>query len=297
MTADAKVGLLLGLFFIAIIAFLVNGLPNFIRQEHPTVAEAAIKTPSGQDMVPTFRLDEMPHRLHPPRQQPTHPDEPTHLPLKTDTPTPDPKVVVFTPNPHPPKKAAVPSKPIEINSNDLYTPKPEPIVAVKTQSHTVKSGELLSTIAKQYYGDEQGNRFVVIQKLYEANSQVLSSPDKVFEGDKLVIPSLDQLLGTTTQSAQSSQSSQSAQAQVNPASQKPAESKNLLSKFPDVFKKVIGKDKQQVSEYVVQEKDSLWSIAQAKLGDGNRYKEIARLNKIKNVDNVPCGVHLKIPAK
>jgi hypothetical protein len=34
MTADAKVGLLLGLFFIVIIAFLVNGLPNFIQEEN-----------------------------------------------------------------------------------------------------------------------------------------------------------------------------------------------------------------------------------------------------------------------
>ena len=31
MTTDAKVGLLLGLVFIVIIAFLINGLPDFLR--------------------------------------------------------------------------------------------------------------------------------------------------------------------------------------------------------------------------------------------------------------------------
>ena len=33
MTADAKIGLLLGLVFIVIIAFLINGLPNFFKSE------------------------------------------------------------------------------------------------------------------------------------------------------------------------------------------------------------------------------------------------------------------------
>ena len=45
MTADAKVGLLLGLFFIVIIAFLVNGLPNFIQKENTSPPNAAIVTP------------------------------------------------------------------------------------------------------------------------------------------------------------------------------------------------------------------------------------------------------------
>ena len=31
MTTDAKVGLLLGLVFIVIIAFLINGLPDFLK--------------------------------------------------------------------------------------------------------------------------------------------------------------------------------------------------------------------------------------------------------------------------
>jgi hypothetical protein len=33
MTADAKVGLLLGLVFIVLIAFLINGLPGFLNPE------------------------------------------------------------------------------------------------------------------------------------------------------------------------------------------------------------------------------------------------------------------------
>ena len=33
MTSDAKVGLLLGLVFIVIIAFLINGLPNILKND------------------------------------------------------------------------------------------------------------------------------------------------------------------------------------------------------------------------------------------------------------------------
>jgi hypothetical protein len=38
MTSDAKVGLLLGLFFIFVIAFIINGLPRF-RSDTNTVIQ------------------------------------------------------------------------------------------------------------------------------------------------------------------------------------------------------------------------------------------------------------------
>jgi hypothetical protein len=61
MTADAKVGLLLGLFFIVIIAFLVNGLPNFIHEKDTSTTSVSIvtglceaaygRTPSRNDRI------------------------------------------------------------------------------------------------------------------------------------------------------------------------------------------------------------------------------------------------------
>jgi len=50
--------------------------------------------------------------------------------------------------------------------------------------HTVRSGETLSSIARQYYGDD--NKWHVI---YEANRSIIGSdPDRLREGMKLVIP-------------------------------------------------------------------------------------------------------------
>jgi nucleoid-associated protein YgaU len=77
----------------------------------------------------------------------------------------------------------------------------------------------------------------------------------------------------------------------------PSPSERLLKKFSGMFDQVDKKEAASISEYTVQEGDSLWSIAQQNLGDGNRYKEIARLNKnkIKSANDVVIGTRLIIP--
>ncbi len=57
--------------------------------------------------------------------------------------------------------------------------------AAKSQrTYTVKSGDTLSAIAKQHLGD--GNKYM---KIYEANRDQLSDPDKIKPGQVLKIPS------------------------------------------------------------------------------------------------------------
>ena len=51
--------------------------------------------------------------------------------------------------------------------------------------YTVKSGDTLSKIAKQHYGD--ANRYSAI---FEANKPMLSDPDKIYPGQTLRIPRL-----------------------------------------------------------------------------------------------------------
>ncbi|MHC4648085.1 MAG: LysM peptidoglycan-binding domain-containing protein, partial [Planctomycetota bacterium] len=52
-------------------------------------------------------------------------------------------------------------------------------------------------------------------------------------------------------------------------------------------------------EYVVCEDDNLWRIAAEHLGDGNRYKEIVRLNAgiLENENTVIPGMRLKLPLR
>lgn len=49
------------------------------------------------------------------------------------------------------------------------------------------------------------------------------------------------------------------------------------------------------NEYVVKDKDTLWRIAQQKLGNGNRYPEIAKLNNLTNPNLIRVGQVLKLP--
>jgi nucleoid-associated protein YgaU len=64
--------------------------------------------------------------------------------------------------------------------NDLMTVR-EP--ADTSQYHTVVGGDTLSAIAKKYYGN--ANEY---PKIFEANTPMLSSPDRIYPGQLLRIP-------------------------------------------------------------------------------------------------------------
>jgi LysM repeat protein len=58
-----------------------------------------------------------------------------------------------------------------------------PAAAASAQKYTVKSGDTLSKIAKQFYGSADA-----YMKIFEANKNQLSDPDKIKPGQELVIP-------------------------------------------------------------------------------------------------------------
>jgi nucleoid-associated protein YgaU len=62
---------------------------------------------------------------------------------------------------------------------DPSLPAPKP----KEQAYTVQSGDTLSKISKQFYGD--ANKYM---KIFEANRDQLNDPDKIKPGQVLKIP-------------------------------------------------------------------------------------------------------------
>lgn len=60
------------------------------------------------------------------------------------------------------------------------------VPAPEARYHTVVSGDWLSKIAKEVYGD--ANKYNVI---FEANKPMLTDPDKIYPGQVLRIPNLD----------------------------------------------------------------------------------------------------------
>ncbi|MDW5288460.1 LysM peptidoglycan-binding domain-containing protein [Formosa sp. PL04] len=51
--------------------------------------------------------------------------------------------------------------------------------------HTVKSGDTLGKIAKQYYGNASK-----YQDIFKANSDILKNPDLIYPDQELIIPNL-----------------------------------------------------------------------------------------------------------
>lgn len=136
----------------------------------------------------------------------------------------------------------------------------------KKQIYVVGKDENLTTIALQVYGKVEGKKYKNIQAIYKANKDNMPSIDVVYQGQKLVIPhlpgesvSVERIAGNST--ARRNQST-------------PVKSRGQV--------------------YLVQKDDSLWDIAEAKLGSGLRYKEIKKLNGLKS-DTINEGQKLRLP--
>jgi nucleoid-associated protein YgaU len=78
-----------------------------------------------------------------------------------------------------------PAPPVRSNPAPPVGPAPPPpSVNATTRKHTVASGDTLSKIAQQYYGDR--SKF---QQIFEANRDVMSDPNRLPKvGTELKIP-------------------------------------------------------------------------------------------------------------
>ena len=84
-------------------------------------------------------------------------------------------------------RAGVPERPLSPRIQDLSPPQNTPVETrqkIKTNLlHIVRSGETLSEIAQDYLGSSRHWR-----RLLEANRQVLTDPNKIRPGMKIVVP-------------------------------------------------------------------------------------------------------------
>lgn len=68
--------------------------------------------------------------------------------------------------------------------NDVYFT--APAAEEVTEYYVVQSGDSLSKIAKQYYGDA-----MKYPEIFEANREVIKDPNLIYPGQKLRIPKID----------------------------------------------------------------------------------------------------------
>jgi nucleoid-associated protein YgaU len=286
MTSDAKIGLLLGLVFIFIIAFVVNGLPGFLRGKPSN--DLTTEVVKGSEAKPIAQMErqisaEVTDQNVPYRMSVSNNPQISNVRQTTGGVAGVQPAVDASGTTGRITNIVTVSPPGRITANDANSRgavQNMPVVKEQAKTYAVAEGDSLASIAIKFYGAKEGNRKANIEKIFEANRNILKSVDEIYVGQKLVIPVLQIVQSSTAKSL----------------SEHPA-----LEKVPSVGARHLDQKQQSKGgvEYVVAEGDSLWKIAAEKLGDGNRYKEITALNKdvLSSEDSLSVGMKLKLPAK
>jgi nucleoid-associated protein YgaU len=294
MTSDAKIGLLLGLVFIFIIAFAINGLPRF----HSNSSELTTNMVSSPDSLGIAGKERKVREVfNQTRQDKEEPIEEVRapieekenirfkMPLPNDISVAKNTSIMETSDEIEPAapEPVEPVRSVKIPEEKTVAKKPGPAKPALSKIYTVSDGDTLADIAKMFYGPEEGNKRANIAKIFEANRQLLKTVDDIYVGQKLAIPPL-------------------VASQADKKETKSTIADSIFEKVKSIGRKHFStrpeKAKQSVP-YIVREDDNLWRIATEQLGNGSRYREISKLNTsvLKDENDLTVGMLLRMPVR
>jgi len=280
MTSDAKTGLLLGLVFIFIIAFIINGLPGFQGERNNNELTGSMVDSRNKPLGIGTAEREVIKQEALVRQRPFVEIESSSVGDK------DVRFATALPKSQSAAKAVeVKAAPAADTLSTLEKAAARVVASSKSALPTVyvvAEGDSLAVIAEKFYGSEEGNRRINVARIFESNRKILKSPDEIYAGQRIIVPPL----------------SVSGQAEVEVG----------VVLAGGVLEEVESVGKRHLEEshlagrsgwYVVREGDSLWRIAAEQLGSGSRYSEIAELNAdILYDENALClGMRLRMPTQ
>jgi nucleoid-associated protein YgaU len=263
--------LLLGLVFIFIIAFVINGLPSFRARSDANaqmndMLDAQNRSLGiAQKAREAIELNEpMIRYTGPAPAAPVESDPRYTMPLPSGSASGGQTGV---PGANPPAGAQPAAPSVGV------------VPEIWPKLYTVGDGDSLAAIAQKFYGPVEGNRKVNVTRIFEANRRILKSADEIVVGQKLVIPAL---------------------AGASGPQQSGIFSGSMFETRRSIGEILLGGSSGRSGrEYVVKEGENLWKIAARQLGDGSRYKEIFKLNKdrLEDEDSVVSGMSLRMPAR
>ena len=291
MTSDAKVGLLLGLFFIFVIAFIINGLPRFRSDTNSNELTTMANSPNdsyigsnerkAQEALRRERSVRNRRKSIEEAQEATR-EEGTYRykrPLSQGHVAEQDESITATS-----EDKVRPTAPAPEANRETKVINPKPAQSNLPKFYVVQDGDNLAKIAQKFYGSVRGNKTLNVMKIFEANRKLLKSPNDVPAGQKLIIPLLkDEAKSVfkgglferikSTISGKRSSTTTPAKPRPKPPAAKPT------------------------NHYVVRAGDSVWRIADKQLGDKERFREIIKLNALDDEDYLTVGQRLLIPAR
>lgn len=331
MTSDAKIGLLLGLVFIIVIALIINGLPNFSNHATAEATQMAMSIDGEYGIVDSARsgqerLDwkdllaqEGEDLVDIPEPEPAT----TRSDLTTDIDSSGARrvytlddlvggmsgkiqsVVKNLIETVPPQEQATTTEPAP--AIETPKPKPEPVqtkpvetAATRPTTPQPAATQRPAPAGTKIYVVEDGDVLATVaKKAYgpeEGNRLV--NVNRIFEANRDKLKSPDEIVvGQKLVIPPLSASKPEAGAAD------PKLSEALFEKVEQIGKRNLADIKETKPEgrfYVVQDGDSLWKIAGSQLGSGARWEEIVKLNtstlKSKEATLV-IGMQLRLPAK
>jgi nucleoid-associated protein YgaU len=319
MTSDAKIGLLLGLVFIFVIAFVINGLPSFrqatnnselttnmvsSQQESWGIGTNERKVQDGYDWAGQPIEEPVEEEIASLPVEEKKEDVRFEMPIPGNIAIVEETSIQITPDLieqtliHSIDPAVMPvaeqttPEPVETIVFELppaeMKPEPRPSRRVVPKVYVATKGDTLSSIAKKCYGPVEGNKIANVRGIFEANHKLLKSEHDVAIGQKLIVPPLrapKSLLSKTDGIG----------------------AKSFFEEAKQIGRRLFSGDKPKpkpkakpATQYIVKDGDYLWRVAAAQLGDSTRYKEIIKLNPgvLKNENStLKIGMHLNLPTQ
>ncbi len=320
MTSDAKVGLLLGLLFIFIIAFVINGWNSGDEENNNELTGDMIKlqhqpSPIGQqERTAARQLSRMENHYRENTSAQTqsaqsHQISPqNHQRVRTTLPLPKlsedmqaalRKTKFDTTQPTEPTRQKQ-TPPIR---RDLSKPSDKNITNApqkQTEEESTKTTEKIRVIKppkpqwpKMHVVKEGDNLWKIAQKFYgpvegkkkQAIERILKRNSSKVKAPERIYPGQRLFIPTPPASQQKSALSGPRFRQVQ-----------SIGRRHEIDDSNIG---EELENYSVKENDSLWSIAEQQLGAGSQYKQILKLNedKIEDEDQLIVGTILKLPKR
>ncbi len=330
MTSDAKIGLLLGLVFIFVIAFIINGLPNFGTRAQDANA-APVARFDGDDLGLADRAQDAQERLDLETLLETSGPEASHTVALEPAPLEMQELVI--PESQGPlsddtseyrsvyaldnllngasqkikdiaRGVAEASEAVMMQRETLEPvpaldpARPQPTETVRRQTPAQTNSPARPRLARTYVVQEGDVLATVAKKVYgPVEGNRLVNVRRIYQANALLLNSPDEIFVGQTLVIPPLPETRPGTEAPNPTL-----SEAVFEKVQAVGRRELGGMTPAQPEgrwYTVEEGDSLWKIASNQLGSGARCDEIARMNTdiLKNKDTLDIGMRLRLPLK